>query len=150
MDVAADAVDVALKATPVGALFSSVKLYLTIFIIGAIVAAVFGIHWYLGYEQAKIDTLTKQVEAQQIAITQANAVQALMTSDLAQLKILTDGYNKQIADIRMNSNKVSTAFNSTQYQNLVKTKPSDAESQINTNVNQLFQDVNDASRKVTQ
>jgi hypothetical protein len=150
MGVVEDAVDVAVKATPVGAIYTSAKLYITIFILGIIVAAGFGIHWYLGYEQQKIDTLTKQIEAQQIAITQANAVQALMKSDLASLKILTDSYNKQIAAIRMNSNKVSTQFNSTQYQNLVKTKPTEAESQINTNINQLFQDVNDASRKTTE
>jgi hypothetical protein len=50
----------------------------------------------------------------------------------------------------MNSNKVSTKFNSTDYQNLVKTAPTKAESQINTDINQLFQDVNDASRKPAQ
>lgn len=150
MGAVTEAVDVAVKASPIGAFFTSIKLYVTLFVIGAIVAAVFGIHWYLGYEQSKIDALTKQVEAQQIAITQAQQAQTLMKSDLATLKVLTDSYNKQIADIRMNSNKVSTKFNSTDYQNLVKTKPTQAESQINTDVNQLFQDVNDASRKPAQ
>jgi 23S rRNA maturation mini-RNase III len=150
MSLVTDVVDTAVTASPIGAIFTSIKLYATLLIIGAIIAAVFGIRWYLHSEQTKIDTLTEQVTAQQIAITQASAAQALMTSDLAKMKILTDGYNKQIAAIQMNSNKVSTAFNSTQYQNLVKSKPSDAESQINTNINQLFQDVNDASRKPAQ
>jgi hypothetical protein len=147
MSVTTEAVEVAAKATPIGAIFTSAKLYLTLFFLGAIVAGFFGVRWYLSYEQNKIDTLTKQIEAQQIAINQANAAQALMKSDLANLKILTDSYNKQIAEIRMNSNKVSTTFNSQQYQNLVKSKPTEAESQINTNINQLFQDVNDASRQ---
>lgn len=150
MGAVTDAVEVAAKASPIGAVFTSIKLYVTLFVIGAIVAAVFGIHWYLGYEQKKIDTLTKQIEAQQLALTQQQQAQKLMQSDLASLKLLTDGYNKEIAAIRMNSNKVSTTFNSTQYQNLVKAKPTQAESQINTDINQLFQDVNDASRKPAQ
>jgi hypothetical protein len=149
-DAVSDAASVAMKANPITGIFTNIKLYLTIFVIGVSVAGFFGVRWYLGHEQAKIDALNQKLAAQQIAITQQAQAQALMQSDLAQLKLLTDDYNKQIAQIRMNSNHVTTMFNSQQYQNLVKSQPTQAESQINTDVNQLFQDVNDASRKPAQ
>jgi hypothetical protein len=142
----ADVASVATTASPIGAIFTSIKLYAIIFVIGALVAGFFGIRWYISNEQAKIDTLTKQVATQQIAITQDEQAQALMKSDLAGLKVLTDGFNTKIAQIQLNANQVSTKFNSTQYQSLVKTQPAQAQSQINTDINQLFQDVNNASR----
>jgi uncharacterized membrane protein (DUF106 family) len=137
----ADVASVATTASPIGAIFTSIKLYAIIFVIGALVAGFFGIRWYISNEQAKIDTLTKQVATQQ-----DEQAQALMKSDLAGLKVLTDGFNTKIAQIQLNANQVSTKFNSTQYQSLVKTQPAQAQSQINTDINQLFQDVNNASR----
>lgn len=147
MGVVTDAVEVAEKASPIGAFFTSIKLYVTLFVIGAIAAAAFGIHWYIGEEEKKIDALSKQVAAQQVALSQDEQTLKITQNDLAQLKVLTDGYNQKIANIQMTSNKVSQSFNSQQYQSLVKTAPSQAESQINTNINQLFQDVNNASRE---
>jgi hypothetical protein len=73
-----------------------------------------------------------------------------MQSDLAAMKILTDGYSKKIAAIQTSANKVSTTFNSQQFQAMVKAQPTQAQSEINTNINQLFQDVNNASRAPAQ
>jgi DNA-binding protein H-NS len=145
----ADVAEVATTASPIGAIFTSIKLYVTLFVIGAIVAGFFGIRWYISSEQTKIDTLTKAVATQQVAITQDEQAQALMQTDLAAMKVLTDSYSKKIAAIQTTANKVSTTFNSTQFQAMVKTQPSQAQSEINTNINQLFQDVNDASRATT-
>jgi hypothetical protein len=141
---------VAVTASPIGAIFTSIKLYITLFVIGAIVAGFFGIRWYISSEQTKIDNLTKQVATTQIAITQDEQAQALMQSDLAAMKILTDGYSKKIAAIQTSANKVSTTFNSQQFQAMVKAQPTQAQSEINTNINQLFQDVNNASRAPAQ
>jgi hypothetical protein len=141
------AAGVAADANPITAILSNAKLIMIVLLIGAAVAAFFGIRWYISNEQAKIDALTKQVATQQIAITQDEQTIKQTQSDLAGLKVLTDGFNKQIANIQLNANKVSTTFNSQQYQALVKTQPAQAESQINTDVNQLFQDVNNASRE---
>jgi hypothetical protein len=145
----ADVASVATTASPIGAIFSSIKLYIALFVVGAAVAGYFGIKIYITDEQKKIDTLTQQVATQQIAITQEQQAQSLMQSDLAAQKVLTDGYSKKIAAIQTNANKTSTTFNSTQFQAMVKTQPSQAQSELNTNINQLFQDVNDASRATT-
>jgi hypothetical protein len=145
----ADVASVATTASPIGAIFSSIKLYIALFVVGAAVAGYFGIKIYITDEQKKIDTLTQQVATQQIAITQEQQAQSLMQRDLAAQKVLTDGYSKKIAAIQTNANKTSTTFNSTQFQAMVKTQPSQAQSELNTNINQLFQDVNDASRATT-
>jgi hypothetical protein len=145
----ADVASVATTASPIGAIFSSIKLYIALFVVGAAVAGYFGIKIYITDEQKKIDTLTQQVATQQIAITQEQQAQSLMQSDLAAQKVLTDGYSKKIAAIQTNANKTSTTFNSTQFQAMVKTQPSQAQSELNTNINQLFQDVNDVSRATT-
>jgi uncharacterized membrane protein (DUF106 family) len=153
MSIVSDVTDVAgvaVTASPIGAIFTSIKLYITLFVIGAIVAGFFGIRWYISSEQTKIDNLTKQVATTQIAITQDEQAQALMQSDLAAMKILTDGYSKKIAAIQTSANKVSTTFNSQQFQAMVKAQPTQAQSEINTNINQLFQDVNNASRAPAQ
>lgn len=149
MSVESDVASVAttaVSASPIGAIFTSAKLYITLIIIGAVVASGIGLKLYIDNQNSKITALTKQVADQQIAITQDQQAIKLTQQDLAGLKILTDGFNKEIANIQMNSNKVSTDFNSTKYQNTVKTNPSQAASQISTEINSLFGDINTASR----
>lgn len=146
-DVVSAATSVAADSNPVTAIFSNAKLIIIVAVIGAAVAAFFGIKMYIADQNAKIDTLTKQVAIQQVALTQDEQTIKITQSDLAQLKVMQDAYSKKIANIQVNANKVSTQFNSQQYQTLVKSAPTQAESQINTSINQLFQDVNDASRQ---
>jgi biopolymer transport protein ExbB/TolQ len=150
MGLVTDAVEtVATTANPVGAFFTSVKLYIGLAIVGILVAGFFGAKWYITSENAKITDLTKQVASQQVAIQQQALTLQQTQKDLAGIKTLTDSYNQQINQIKLNATKQTQQFNSQQYQNLVKTKPSDAETQFNTNLNQLFQDVNNVSRAQT-
>jgi hypothetical protein len=144
-DVAAVA-STAVSASPIGAIFTSAKLYIILFIIGAVVAAGIGLKLYIDNQNSKITALTKQVADQQVAITQDEQAIQLTQQDVAGLKVLTDGFNKQIATIQMNSNKVSTEFNSTTFQSTVKSNPTQAASQISTDINSLFDDVNTDSR----
>jgi hypothetical protein len=57
MSIVSDVTDVAgvaVTASPIGAIFTSIKLYITLFVIGAIVAGFFGIRWYISSEQRLI------------------------------------------------------------------------------------------------
>lgn len=137
--------ETAVTASPIGAIFTSAKLYLIIFVVGAVIAAGVGLKLYIDNQNSKITALTQQVATQQVAITQDQQAIQVTQNDISGLKTLTDGFSKKIATIQMNSNKVSTTFNSTQYQSTVKTNPTQAASQISTDINSLFTDINNAS-----
>ncbi|WP_175835913.1 hypothetical protein [Burkholderia multivorans] len=127
-------------------IFTGTKIYL--YLIGAaiFIAGAIGLKLYIDHENSQIANLTKQVAMQQVAINQDQQAIELTQKDLAGLKLLTDGFNKQIATIQANANRVTTTFNSKAYQSTVKSNPTQAASQISTEVNSLFSDVNNASR----